>query len=296
MTQSATPALSGRDPRHDILFQPMKIGPVTAKNRFYQVPHCTGMGYLRPHMLSEMRRVKAEGGWGVICTEYTSIHPSSDDLTHVSASLWNSDDISHMQLMTDALHENGALAGAELWYGGARSANHFTRLTAMDVVDLPNLQGHPMQARAMDRTDIRDLRRWHKKAALRARDAGFDIVYVYATHGYALANFLDPRVNTRGDEYGGSLENRVRLVRELIEDTKEAVGDRCAVAVRFKADDTIGQDGVPETGERREMFEMLAELPDLWDINIADYSLEMGAARFVAEGALEVGLCKFFSL
>ncbi|MCC5984504.1 MAG: FAD-dependent oxidoreductase [Rhodobacteraceae bacterium] len=276
-----------RDPRYDILFEPLKIGPVTAKNRFYQVPHCTGMGYLRPQMLNAMRAVKAQGGWGVVCTEYCSIHPSSDDLTHASASLWNDDDIRAHRLMTDAVHEHGALAGAELWHGGARSANHFTRLVPMDVASLPNLSGHPYQTRAMDRADIRDLRHWHRRAALRARDAGFDIVYVYATHGYLLANFLDPRVNNRGDEYGGSLENRTRLIRELIEDTKEAVGDRCAVAVRFKADETIGEDGQPEYGERREMFEMLAELPDLWDINIADYSLEMGVSRFTKEAALE---------
>lgn len=276
-----------RDPRFDILFEPVRIGPVTAKNRFFQVPHCTGMGYLRPRMLAAMRGVKAEGGWGVVCTEYNSIHPTSDDLPHASAALWNDDDIRAHRLMTDAVHEHGALAGAELWHGGARSPNNMTRLTPMDVASLPNLAGHPWQTRAMDRTDIRTLRRWHRKAALRARDAGFDIVYVYATHGYLVANFLDPRMNTRGDEYGGSLENRIRLARELIEETKEAVGDRCAVAVRFKADETIGADGAPEWGERREMFALLAELPDLWDINIADYSLEMGVSRFTGEGALE---------
>ena len=76
-----------RDRRYDILFEPLQIDPVTAKNRFYQVPHCTGMGYLRPRMLAEMRGMKAEGGWGVVCAEYNSIHPFSDDLTHVSASL-----------------------------------------------------------------------------------------------------------------------------------------------------------------------------------------------------------------
>ncbi|MFT7555489.1 MAG: dimethylamine/trimethylamine dehydrogenase, partial [Planctomycetota bacterium] len=66
-----------RDPRYDPLFEPIKIGPVTAPNRFYQVPHCTGMGYLRPQMLAELRATKAEGGWGVVCTEYCSIHSSS---------------------------------------------------------------------------------------------------------------------------------------------------------------------------------------------------------------------------
>ncbi|QIE47159.1 FAD-dependent oxidoreductase [Pseudohalocynthiibacter aestuariivivens] len=276
-----------RDPRYDILFEPLKIGPVTAPNRFYQVPHCTGMGFLRPRTLAAMRGVKAEGGWGVVCTEYNSIHPTSDDLPHAYASLWDDSDVRAHRLMTDAVHEHGSLAGAELWYGGARSPNMMSRLPPMDLASVPNTAGHPFQCRAMDKDDIRTFRHWHRRAAIRARDAGFDVVYVYATHGYLLSNFLNPRMNTRSDEYGGSLENRVRLVRELIEETKEAVGDTCAVAVRFSSDEEVGEDGVPIYGERREMFEMLQSLPDLWDINIADYSLEMGVSRFVKEAPLE---------
>ena len=276
-----------RDPRYDILFEPVKIGPVTTRNRFYQVPHCTGMGWARPRTVAEMRSVKAQGGWGVVCTEYCSIHPASDDQLHISASLWDDGDIRSHRLMTDKVHEHGALAGADLWFGGSRSANLATRLVSMDVASRPNGVGHPFQSRAMDKSDIRDLRRWHRNAALRAKAAEFDIVYVYATHGYLLAHFLDAETNTRSDEYGGSLENRTRLVRELIEETKEAVGDRCAVAVRFAADAKEGEDGQPIFGERQEMFAMMAEMPDLWDINIADYSLEMGASRFVKEGALE---------
>ncbi len=276
-----------RDPRYDILFEPVKIGPVTTKNRFYQVPHCTGMGWARPRTVAEMRGVKAEGGWGVVNTEYCSIHPASDDQLHISASLWDDSDVRAHRLMTDKVHAHGALAGAELWFGGARSANLATRLVSFDVAAMPNGVGHPFQSRAMDKTDIRDFRRWHRNAALRARAAEFDIVYVYATHGYLLAHFLDPQTNIRSDEYGGSLENRTRLVRELIAETKDAVGDRCAVAVRFAADEQTGEDGQPIIGERREMLAMMAEMPDLWDINIDDYSLEMGASRFVKEGALE---------
>jgi dimethylamine/trimethylamine dehydrogenase len=276
-----------RDPRYDILFEPVQIGPVRAKNRFYQVPHCTGMGWVRPRTLAEMRAVKAEGGWGVVCTEYCSIHPASDDQLHISATLWDDADIRNHRLMTDHVHAHGGLAGAELWFSGARSANLGTRLVSMDVASRPNSVGHPFQSRAMDKEDIRNLRRWHRNAALRARDAGFDIVYVYATHDYLLAHFLDPEANTRTDEYGGSVENRTRLIRELIADTKDAVGDRCAVAVRFAADAEVGEDGEPILGERHEMFALMAEMPDLWDINVADYSLEMGASRFVKEGALE---------
>jgi dimethylamine/trimethylamine dehydrogenase len=276
-----------RDPRYDILFEPVRIGPVQAPNRFYQVPHCNGMGYLRPRMVAEMRGIKAEGGWGVVCTEFCSIHPSSDDLPHVFASLWDQADIKAHALMTEKVHEFGALAGVELWAGGAGSANLMTREVALGVGSMPNLQGHPFQTRAMDSKDIRNLRRWHRAAALRAREAGFDIVYVYATHMYLLAQFLSPLHNHRTDEYGGSLENRVRLVRELIEETKDAIGDTCAVAVRMAADDGTGTPEQPVSEERREMFEILAELPDLWDVNVNNYEHEMGVSRFVREGSLE---------
>lgn len=278
-----------RDPRYDILFEPLKIGPVTAKNRFYQVPHCTGSGWERPRTLAGLREVKAEGGWGVVNTEYCSIHPSSDDTPYPSASLWDDGDIKSHALMTDKVHAYGALAGVELCIGGARMANLGTREVAMGVTSMPNVAGNPFQTRAMDKTDIRDTRLWHRNAALRAKQAGFDIAYVYATHGYLLSQFLSPVHNTRTDEYGGSLENRLRLIREIIEDTIEAVGDTMAVAVRLSAETNGGNggDGNPQPGETPEIFDLIGELPDLWDINISDYSYEMGLSRFVQSGSLE---------
>ena len=219
------------DSRYKILFEPVEIGPVTAKNRFYQVPHCTGMGWLRPNMVADVRATKAEGGWGVVCTEYCSIHPTSDDVPFPTATLWNDDDIRAHRVMTDKVHEHGALAGVELWAAGSRSANFMSREAPLDVVSLPNQNADPYQSRAMSRSDIRDLRRWHRDAALRAKAAGFDIVYVYATHHYLLANFLNPTLNTRTDEYGGTQENRMRLIREIIEDTKDAVYVFLAIGV-----------------------------------------------------------------
>ncbi len=276
-----------RDPRYDVLFEPVRIGPVEAPNRFYQVPHCNGMGILRPRMVAEMRGVKAEGGWGVVCTEFCSIHPSSDDLPQPYAGMWNQGDIKTHALMTEKVHEHGALAGVELWVGGAGSSNLMTREVVPGVSSMPTGRGHPYQSRPMDRKDIRELRRWHRDAALRAKEAGFDIVYVYASHFYLLAHFLSPVHNQRTDEYGGSVENRVRLVRELIEETRDAVGDTCAVAVRMAADDETGTAEQPVSEDRREMFNILAELPDLWDINIYSYKHEMGASRFFQEGSLE---------
>ncbi len=278
-----------RDPRHDILFEPVPIGPLIARNRFYQVPHCTGSGWQSPHILAGLRAMKAEGGWAVVNTEYCSPHPSVDDTPYPMASLWDDRDIRAHALMTDRVHAHGSLAGVELVLGGARIANHLTRQVPLGVVSMPLATGEPFQTRAMDHDDIREIRRWHRNAALRARQAGFDIVYVYATHDYLLSQFLSPVLNTRSDEYGGSLANRVRLVRELIEDTKDAVGGTMAVAVRFSAETNGGggDDGTPVPGETEDILGLLGDLPDLWDINVSDYSLEMGLSRFVAEGALE---------
>ncbi|MBT4889670.1 MAG: FAD-dependent oxidoreductase [Rhodospirillales bacterium] len=273
-----------RDPRYDILFEPVKIGPLTAPNRFYQVPHCTGMGYNFPRSLAAMRGMKAEGGWGVVCTEYCSIHPTSDTAPFNSASIWDDGDIANLALMTNAVHEHGALAGVELWYGGHETPNLLTRTPSMGIRSMPSLDD-PVQSRAMDKSDIRDLRDWHKQAAKRARKAEFDIVYVYACHHYLLSDFLSRTNNTRTDEYGGSLENRVRLVRELMEDTREAIGPDKAVAIRFSANG-LGVNHM-DGDETRDAIHMLADLADLWDITIDDYSQEMGSSRFIQEGSLE---------
>ena len=82
-----------RDPRYDILFEPVKIGPLTAKNRFYQVPHCNGGGYRDPSAAAEMRRVKSEGSWGVIFTEQTELHHTSEIAPFIELHLWDDEDI-----------------------------------------------------------------------------------------------------------------------------------------------------------------------------------------------------------
>ncbi|MBN33349.1 MAG: NADH:flavin oxidoreductase [Rhodospirillaceae bacterium] len=276
------------DPRYDVLFEPVKIGPVTAKNRFYQVPHCTGMGYDRPATLAAMRGVKAEGGWGVVNTEYTSIHPTADDAAFPTCSLWDEDDVRTMAVTADAIHEHGALAGTQLWHGGLYSGVKLTREVPVAPSGRPIGYLSPLHARTMDKTDIRELRRWQVDAAKRAQRAGFDIVYVYAGHAYLPAQFISRRFNKRSDEYGGSLENRVRLIEEMIADTKEAVGDTCAVAIRFSIDELVGEPGLVSETEGREVVEMLADLPDLWDVNIADYRTDSGSSRFFEEGFQEI--------
>ena len=126
-----------RHVHHDILFEPIAIGPVVAPNRFYQVPHCTGMGYAMPKTVAAMREVKAQGGWGVVNTEYCSIHPSSDDGPYAFCTLWHEDDVRAQRLMTEAVHRHGALAGVELWHGGMHTPNRFSRLPPLSVSGEP---------------------------------------------------------------------------------------------------------------------------------------------------------------
>ena len=276
-----------RDPRYDILFEPIRIGPVTAKNRFFQVPHCNGMGHAMPQAHAAMREVKAEGGWGVICTEECEIHPTGDVSPYLEARRWDDHDIPSLRLMCEKVHAHGALAGIELTHNGPTASNLYSREVLIAPSHQPSKYGYPAQARAMDRRDIAEYRRWHRNAALRAKVAGFDLIYVYAAHDLSLAmHFLQKRRNQRSDEYGGSLENRVRLFREVIEDTKDAVGDRCAVAVRFATEELLGEGGVTLT-EAKEIVHMLADLPDLWDVNIAAWYNDSVPSRFAKEGAQE---------
>jgi len=276
-----------RDPYFDILFEPVKIGPVTTKNRFYQVPHCSGMGHRMPNTLAGMRGMKAEGGWGVVNTEYCSIHPTSDDTPYPHAAIWDDADIKANALMVEKVHEHGALAGIQLWHGGHQVANLYSREPSLGNYSKPASYNDPVQSSIIGKSDIKEIRRWFVAAAKRAKTAGFDIIYVYATHSYLVSHFLSSATNNRIDEYGGSTENRVRLLRELIGEIKNAVGDKCAVVVRFCADDGSGIDGLVQIEEQKDMLGLLADLPDLWDLTIADYSYEMGSSRFAKEGALE---------
>ncbi len=275
-----------RDPRYDILFEPVRIGPVTARNRFYQVPHCNGMGRTHPTAMAVMRGIKAEGGWAVVCTEQCDIHVTTDVEREVR--LWDDRDIPYLARMADQVHRHGALAGLELTHMGYYTANYMGREIPMAPSARPVHGIDPFHARTMDRTDIANYRRWHRNAALRAKKAGFDIVYVYAGHSLSLCmHFLSPRHNRRTDEYGGSIENRVRLLREVIEDTKDAVGDTCGVAVRLAVNELLGPKGITPEEEGRAVIEMLGELPDLWDVNVSEWENDSETSRFKEEGFQE---------
>ena len=157
----------------------------------------------------------------------------------------------------------------------------------MGPANLPVPGTHPVQARRMAKEDIADLRRWHRQAVARSVRAGYDLVYVYAGHGLTtIQHFLSRRYNDRGDDYGGSLENRARLLREILEDTLEEVSGRAAVACRICVDELVGEQGL-ERGEIEEVLGLVGELPDLWDFMVGEWDFDSVTARFADEGAQE---------
>ena len=124
-------------------------------------------------------------------------------------------------------------------------------------------------------------------ATERAIQAGFDIIYCYAGMGFLPYHFLHPTFNNRSDEYGGSLENRSRLMRELITEMKEVAGDRAAIAVRMSTDELLSFKSESSESEAHEFFEINGEYPDLWDIKMSSWFKECPSGRFAESGHME---------
>jgi len=274
-----------RDPRHDILFEPIRLGPKTLRNRFYCTPQCNGAGSEKPGMQAGHRGMKAEGGWGAVCTEYCSVHPESDDTHRVSARLWDEGDVRNLARMCDAIHAWDALAGVELWYGGPHAPCMDSRLVARAPSQIASDIDPLTVPREASKEEIRELQGFYVAAAKRAREAGFDIVYAYGSHAYGPMQFLSPYYNRRTDEYGGSFENRARYWLELLEQLRAAVGDDCAIASRL-AVDALGPAGV-DADEAIALIEHVDHLVDVWDLNvsgIANWGDDLGTSRFYPEG------------
>jgi dimethylamine/trimethylamine dehydrogenase len=280
--------MSTRPARYDVLFEPVRIGPKVAKNRFYQVPHCNGGGYRDPSAVAEMRRTKAEGGWGVIFTEQTEIHQTSEITPFIEQRLWDDREIPALARMADAMKSHGALAGIQLAYSGINGPNLYSREVPLAVTGGPILTftADPVQARTVDREDIRNIRRWFRNAIRRAGMAGFDLVCLYGAHGFGIfQHFLSRATNQRTDEYGGSLENRSRFVREVVEEAREEMRGEMAITLRLSLHEA-GALGF-SNAEVRDFIEMHGDLPDLWDLAHGTWENCSGTSRFVEEAAQE---------
>jgi dimethylamine/trimethylamine dehydrogenase len=262
-----------RDPKYDILFEPIRIGPHVARNRFMQPPQCNGAGTDSPGLQAGHRAMKAEGGYAIVFTELTGVSPETAIDPWLLPELWDANDVANLRLVTDAVHEHGALAGAELGYQKmsaapkSREPAYGVTQTNSDWVNIPHAGSH----RTIEKEDLKDVRRVHVEAAKRARDAGYDLVTFHMGHGATLLiRFLMPFYNRRTDEYGGSFENRARLSREIMEEVRQAIGDDCGVGIRFSVNTLALPFGMGDEGiTREEGFRFISHMDDLvdyWDL------------------------------
>jgi dimethylamine/trimethylamine dehydrogenase len=277
------------DPRYAPLFEPLKIGPVTAPNRFVAVPYALGFSDLMPNGAMGFRETRAEGGWGIVAMQLTEIDPTSDLSGLRYERLWDDHDTLRHAASVARIKTHGALASVELAHTGIRSRGISNGYPAMGPSILPTLKPDmPFMARAMDLSDIRALRANHRAAVRRARQAGYDIAYVYAAHDASILwHFLSPVYNQRSDAYGGSFENRLRLVREVLEDAQDEARGEMAIALRFAVHEASGPKAILHDDEGRAVVEALAELPDLWDVNISGWSRDSATSRYDGEGHQE---------
>jgi len=275
-----------REKRHDILFEPIKLGPKTLKNRFWQVPHCNGAGSEKPGMQASFRGMKAEGGWGAVFTEVCFITNDSDIHPWVGSKIIDEGDVRNLSLMCDSIHAHGGLAGVELTHATSFGFNAETREPTRAASQIPH-EFEPMaSARAMTIKEIRQIQREHVDGALRARAAGFDLLTLFVGLATIPQHFLYRSHNKRTDEYGGSFENRCRFTRELLEMMREEIDD-CAIGIRFPIDTLpepfgLGDLGIKAEDEGVAFIKAMDDLVDYWDINIGtlNWGEDAGSSRF----------------
>jgi len=273
---------SGRQPRHDVLFEPVTIGPKVLKNRFYGVPYNPGFGPGKPHANLSHRAVQAEGGWAAVCTGVLSVAPDFE-ANRLVDTVWDESDTPALQMMVGRVHEHGALAGIEIGHAGGEALNRDSRWVPIGPSPVPGWRRTGIVPKEMTLDDIARLQGEFVRAAVTGADAGFDIIVVYGSFSYLQAQFLSPYYNRRTDMYGGTLENRARFWMEILQGVRDAVGDRCAISNRL-AVDALSPAGIG-IEESLQFIEMADALVDLWDINVgAEWSRDTASSRFFPEG------------
>ena len=274
-----------KDPKYDPLFEPIQIGPKTLKNRFWQTPQCNGAGTIRPGTQGRHRGMKAEGGWGAVSTEACSIAPHTENDPMVVSTLWDDDDVTNLRYMCDEIHKHGSLAAVELLHAGISHGGLGTRESGMSPTQASSPFSMGVYTHEMDEDDIRWVQSLYVDAVKRAIQAGFDVTYLYASHGLLPAQFLSPYYNKRTDKYGGCLENRMRFLLETLELMREAADGQAAIAIRFAVDQFLGPDGLQAWDEPVKFAEKVTSegLTDVWDLNLgtfAEWGEDAGPSRF----------------
>ncbi|MDO3694543.1 NADPH dehydrogenase NamA [Wenyingzhuangia sp. chi5] len=232
------------------LFTPLKIKNITFKNRIVTSPMC--MYSAKEGFASEWHLVhygtRAMGGAGTVFLEATAVHPEGR-ISLGDLGIWNDEHIESLERITNFIKSTGAVAGIQLAHAGRKGSykvegsDHKLLRTKEEggwKVLAPSsipFSEEALVPKEMNLDDINNIKEYFKSAAERALKAGFQLLEIHGAHGYLINSFLSPVSNKRIDEYGGSIENRARLLFEIIEEVKSVWPSNLPMAVRISATD-----------------------------------------------------------
>ncbi len=244
-----------------ILFEPIKIRNLVLRNRFVRSATGDGCGDREGHITDKHIKMfadLADGGIGLIIMGIAYVH-ASGRISWTQTSIVDDDCIPGLKRLTRTVHERGAKIAVQLFHGGRESAKFLSGIGK--VAKGPSLVKDDLyfmgEYSALTEDDIRELIGAFGDAAVRARESGFDAVQLHGAHAYLLSQFLSPFSNRRIDDWGGSLEKRLRFHREVYNNIRKKVGTDYPVLIK-----TGGQDGFPgglELDEGKKAAALLAQ-------------------------------------
>ena len=242
----------------DHLFKAGKIGSCEIKNRLAVTAmvtnYCDEDGNATERYIC-YHEEKAKGGWGLIITEDYAINAHCMGYKNI-AGLYNDEQITSHKKLTERVHQYGSKIFAQIYHGGRQShagVNGGVQPVAPSAIPCPWCRDLPKE---MTKADIRQVIQEFGECAKRVKEAGFDGIELHAGHGYLLAEFMSTYVNKRTDEYGGCLDNRVRIIKEVYDSIRANVGDNFPLMIRFSADEDMpGGRDIAETRVLAELFE-----------------------------------------
>lgn len=227
------------------LLSPLRIGPVEARNRVVFGAHFTmfsepsdrwGEPGFYGERLGRYLEERAAGGVGTVIAGQAQVHPTTAYQMSNNANAWDEASVAHFERLTTRVHDHDSRVLLQLAHNGGVNHGAWSKLPALAPSHVPNYFEPP---KPIEKHEIRELVEFFARSARNAVRGGFDGIEVHAAHGYLIHEFLSPRSNLREDEYGGSLENRMRFCVEVLEAVREAVGAGIAVGVRLVGDEEV---------------------------------------------------------
>ncbi|RZL70483.1 MAG: oxidoreductase, partial [Rhodococcus sp. (in: high G+C Gram-positive bacteria)] len=260
------------------LFSPLQVGDITLKNRIFSSGHDTVMVHdgAVTDQLVEYHRARAAGGAGLIIMQVAGIHETARYTYHV---LMATDDscIEGYRRVADAVHEHGCALFGQVFHPGREIME--SQDGALPVAYAPSAvpnERFRVMPRPMSQAMIAEVVAGYAAGARRLQQAGLDGVEIVASHGYLPAQFLNPELNLRTDQYGGNLDNRMRFLREIISAVREAVGPGFAVGVRVSG---IEHSSPEEEQEPTDIVEVCRRLDAVGSLDFLNITEGTSASR-----------------